>query len=213
MTVFRMLFIVCLGVACAVFETSHGGEDEVRAWQESVLQTTGDWPTRPAFASALRSPEDQIWRGSNSILRNPGQILAAERDLRVATAQDATDVTSRLTVPPAPDLSSNPGLLPWSMASPPPLADSTLNHSNSQPHSFLRYFYFLRQLPAIKITVIPAPPRDYTVTINGEGVPATELGRYRVPAGAVIVIVSRTGKQPCVWRGMVSGDTPINCGL
>jgi hypothetical protein len=60
---------------------------------------------------------------------------------------------------------------------------------------------WLEKFPTIRLIVQPAPPRDYSVAINGEDCPATERGLYKVPSGSVEVRVVRAGKPPCVWTG------------
>ena len=67
---------------------------------------------------------------------------------------------------------------------------------------------WLEKFPTIRLIVQPAPPRDYSVAINGEECPATERSLYKVPYGAVEVRVVRSGKPPCVWTGrLMDGRT------
>lgn len=63
---------------------------------------------------------------------------------------------------------------------------------------------WLARFPTIRLIVQPAPPRDYSVSINGEDCPTTERGLYKVPFGSVEVRVERAGKPPCVWSGRLT---------
>jgi hypothetical protein len=74
---------------------------------------------------------------------------------------------------------------------------------------------WLERFPTIHLVVQPAPPRDYSVAINGEDCPATERGLYKVPFGSVEVRVVRTGRPPCVWSGkLVDGRTQeVSCNF
>jgi hypothetical protein len=63
---------------------------------------------------------------------------------------------------------------------------------------------WLENFPTIRLIVQPAPPRDYSVAINGEDCPPTERGLYKVPSGLVQVRVERAGKPPCVWSGRLT---------
>jgi hypothetical protein len=73
----------------------------------------------------------------------------------------------------------------------------------------------LGSLPVITIVVQPSPPRDYAVEINGKPVRVTEQGRYGLPPGPNAVLVSRSGKSPCSWRGVLAEgtQTTVNCNL
>lgn len=73
----------------------------------------------------------------------------------------------------------------------------------------------LQQFAAVQLAVTPAPPRDYTVKINGEDVQATEQGLYRVSPGNVTVIVTRAAKRPCNWRGQIGAGKQqvVSCAL
>jgi hypothetical protein len=75
-------------------------------------------------------------------------------------------------------------------------------------------FGFLRKFPAVRVTVRPVPPIDYTVAINGQDCPP-DVGVYKVHVGAVEVRVVRTGKPPCTWKGTLSeGQTQaVACNL
>ena len=70
-------------------------------------------------------------------------------------------------------------------------------------------------LPLIEISVRPAPPRDYTIMINGERCPPTERSAYRVEPGPVTVKVERQGKPTCDWRGsLLAGEKhSMDCPL
>jgi hypothetical protein len=74
---------------------------------------------------------------------------------------------------------------------------------------------WLERFPTIRLIVQPAPPRDYSVAINGEFCPPTERGLYKVPAGPVEVRVTRGAKPPCVWSGnLADGLTQeVPCAL
>jgi hypothetical protein len=62
----------------------------------------------------------------------------------------------------------------------------------------------IERYSTIRLSVQPAPPRDYTVAINGEDCQAIESGVYKVPNGPVEVRVVRPGKTPCRWSGRVT---------
>jgi hypothetical protein len=82
------------------------------------------------------------------------------------------------------------------------------------PYSGHRVNSFLERFPTIRIVVQPTPPRDYSVSINGEDCPATEKSLYKVPAGVIEVRVERPGKPPCVWSGPVfSGQKEVASDL
>jgi hypothetical protein len=72
---------------------------------------------------------------------------------------------------------------------------------------------FLDQMPVLSIAVVPSPPRDYRVNINGRSYPATERSEYAVRAGAVNLVVERDGKAPCKWEGDVRANKRIDCPL
>src|SRR5262245_59999176 len=42
---------------------------------------------------------------------------------------------------------------------------------------------WMARFPTIYLIVQPIPPRDYSISINGENCPATERSLYKVPAG------------------------------
>jgi hypothetical protein len=111
-------------------------------------------------------------------------------------------VQSNRPTPPIP-----PGLKPPPL---PPLAGPPGVSTNP----FERLMAFLETFPTIRIVVQPAPPRDYSVVINGEECPATEQGVYKVPGGWVDVRVERPGKPPCVWKGpLLKGKQEVACQL
>jgi hypothetical protein len=62
---------------------------------------------------------------------------------------------------------------------------------------------FLEKFATVRLDVMPVPPRDYKVIINGEDCPATERSLYRVPAGDTAVNVTRIGKPACAWSGQI----------
>jgi hypothetical protein len=72
---------------------------------------------------------------------------------------------------------------------------------------------FLDQMPVLSIAVVPSPPRDYRVKINGRSYPATERSEYAVRPGAVNLFVERDGKPPCQWEGDVQASKRIDCPL
>jgi hypothetical protein len=80
---------------------------------------------------------------------------------------------------------------------------------------YLPYSDFFEHYATIRLTVSPAPPRDYKVVINGEKCPTTERSTYLVPPGKVSVAVSRTGKRPCAWAGtvIVAKEQTVECRL
>jgi hypothetical protein len=63
---------------------------------------------------------------------------------------------------------------------------------------------WIERYATIRLSVQPAPPRDYTVGINGEDCKAVESGVYKVPNGPVEVRVVRQGRTPCRWSGRVT---------
>jgi hypothetical protein len=72
----------------------------------------------------------------------------------------------------------------------------------------------LDKWPVIRLVVIPSPPRDYSITINGHSVPATERGEYAVPSGTAIQIyVRRADYPPCNWSGRVQDNQLVTCRL
>lgn len=60
-----------------------------------------------------------------------------------------------------------------------------------------------QKFSTIQVSVKPAPPRDYEITINNERCPTTEEGRYRVLPGNNTVEVVRKGKPRCAWAGHI----------
>jgi hypothetical protein len=75
--------------------------------------------------------------------------------------------------------------------------------------------HFLQKYPMIRLIVNPAPPRDYSVSINHQDCKATEKGLYKVLPGLTRVRVERSGKAPCEWSGrLLQGDSQeILCNL
>jgi hypothetical protein len=72
----------------------------------------------------------------------------------------------------------------------------------------------LTRFPDIKIVVQPRPPLDYAVEINGSSYPATEKSLYGVAPGFTKVRITREGKNPCVWEGIVTDkEQVVNCVL
>ena len=73
----------------------------------------------------------------------------------------------------------------------------------------------LERFSTIKLTVKPAPPRDYKVIVNGEECPATEAGIYKVMAGVSVINATRPDKPKCEWHGSIApgGVQEVNCQL
>ena len=78
----------------------------------------------------------------------------------------------------------------------------------------LAAFAILEKLPTIHLTVQPVPPIDYTVAINGQDCPP-DRGAYKVPVGGFEIQVVRSGKPPCLQKGILSeGETrAVACKL
>jgi hypothetical protein len=74
---------------------------------------------------------------------------------------------------------------------------------------------WIEKFPIIRVIVEPTPPRDYTITVNGEDCTSHNKDAFKVPAGVAEVRVERLGKPPCVWSGHVtSGRTQeVACNL
>jgi hypothetical protein len=68
----------------------------------------------------------------------------------------------------------------------------------------IQYSWFFQKYATIHITVTPAPPLDYKILINGESCEPTQSSTYELPPGEAVVTVTRSGKQPCAWTGVVS---------
>jgi hypothetical protein len=90
-----------------------------------------------------------------------------------------------------------------------PPVDYLLSYAASNFGSYIRRF------PTIKISVTPAPPRDYSVMINGENCPATEKSEYKVMPGASTVRVMRPARPVCEWSGTLDEGAIqlVTCGL
>jgi hypothetical protein len=73
----------------------------------------------------------------------------------------------------------------------------------------------IEKFPIIRLIVEPTPPRDYSVTVNGEDCTGHKSEVYKVPTGNAEVRVERPGKPPCVWIGRVNrGQTQeVSCKL
>ncbi|WP_441259988.1 hypothetical protein AB7008_30215 [Bradyrhizobium sp. 521_C7_N1_3] len=73
----------------------------------------------------------------------------------------------------------------------------------------------LQEMPVIHIVVIPAPPRDYEVRINGKSYLATERSEYGVnPIFSLVEVeVTRKDKPPCRWKGIPERKQKISCNL
>ena len=67
----------------------------------------------------------------------------------------------------------------------------------------LAAFALLEKFPTIHLTVQPVPPIDYTVAINGQDCPP-DRGAYKVPVGNFEIQVVRSGKPPCLQKGILS---------
>jgi hypothetical protein len=68
--------------------------------------------------------------------------------------------------------------------------------------------------PTIKLVVMPVPPRDYVVMLNGSRKNATEQSEYIVPRGTVVeLVVSRPDMKPCEWKERVVKDELVTCRL
>jgi hypothetical protein len=78
----------------------------------------------------------------------------------------------------------------------------------------LAAFALLEKFPTIHLTVQPVPPIDYTVAINGQDCPP-DRGAYKVPVGNFEIQVVRSGKPPCLQKGILSeGETrAVACKL
>ncbi len=74
---------------------------------------------------------------------------------------------------------------------------------------------FFEIYATVHITVVPAPPRDYKIVINGEDSPPTEKSIYKVLPGKTTVSVSRASKQPCAWTGRIASGkkAEVKCSL
>jgi hypothetical protein len=74
---------------------------------------------------------------------------------------------------------------------------------------------FVEKFATIRLDVVPVPPRDYRVVINGESCPATLKGLYKVPPGSTEVNVTRVKKPPCNWNGDISAGKQqlVSCKL
>lgn len=74
---------------------------------------------------------------------------------------------------------------------------------------------FFETYATVHITVVPAPPRDYKIVINGEDSPPTEKSIYKVLPGKTTVSVSRASKQPCAWTGRIASGkkAEVKCSL
>jgi hypothetical protein len=77
------------------------------------------------------------------------------------------------------------------------------------------YIAVIEKYATVRLSVIPVPPRDYAVTINGEDCPATERSIYRVMPGSVTVEVIRKNKPACQWSGTIDRgkERVIDCSL
>jgi hypothetical protein len=78
-----------------------------------------------------------------------------------------------------------------------------------------QFALYLQKFGTIQIKVNPVPPRDYSVTINGESCPATEKGEYKVMPGNSTVKVTRPTKPSCDWSGSIAegGVQLVACSL
>jgi hypothetical protein len=74
---------------------------------------------------------------------------------------------------------------------------------------------WMARFPTIHLIVQPIPPRDYSISINGEDCPATERSLYKVPVGPTTVRVERSGKAPCLWSGtmMDNRTQDVSCNF
>jgi hypothetical protein len=73
----------------------------------------------------------------------------------------------------------------------------------------------LERYSSIKLTVRPAPPRDYKVIVNGTQCPATDQGLYKVMPGESAINVSRPRKAQCEWHGLIAAGAvrEVDCNL
>ena len=80
---------------------------------------------------------------------------------------------------------------------------------------FNAFSMFLESWATIKVSVVPVPPRDYAVSINGEDCTVTERSEYKVEPGEVFVKVSRAGKAECTWSGNLGSSARqiIDCKM
>jgi hypothetical protein len=68
--------------------------------------------------------------------------------------------------------------------------------------------------PVIKLVVMPVPPLDYSVSINGQTMNVTERSEYAVPPGTDVVMnVTRGSYPPCAWVGHVVKNEQVICRL
>ena len=101
-------------------------------------------------------------------------------------------------------------------------SDGTVRAKRPDQSSFLTTIIYLQtanvypeRFSTVRVEVVPAPPRDYKVVINGEDCTATERGIYRVVPGRVAVEVTRTPKPACAWKGDIAAgkEQRVNCSL
>jgi hypothetical protein len=68
--------------------------------------------------------------------------------------------------------------------------------------------------PTIKLIVVPTPPRDYVVMLNGVRKKTTERSEYIVPPGTMVeLVVTRVDIPPCTWKHRVDTDQQVTCPL
>jgi len=76
------------------------------------------------------------------------------------------------------------------------------------------FYKVLDRLPFIKLIVVPTPPHDYSITINGMSVEPTELSEYAFPRGTIVDLsVKRSNYPACNWHGRMEKNEQVTCRL
>jgi hypothetical protein len=170
----------------------------------------GAYLTVPVRKSVAQARAKEFARAASSVGFTPKEtrfVADAIRDGKlsrdttaVAGTANAASVWTQTFKTPQGDVKTNTrqqvGLIAAGMQ---PVADNT----------------FFETYATIHITVVPAPPRDYKIVINGEDCPPTEKSIYKVLPGKTTVSVSRAGKQPCAWAGPIASGkkVEVKCSL
>jgi hypothetical protein len=179
-----------------------GAVAQVR-WEErdlvaTGLQEAGVYMTPTAERNLRRQIADDFGKGAQQVGFTPEQTFSFGN--AIAFGAKIRSVPQADGRPGFYDV--EPNLAPFPYARIPantPLVSYLLSFTSKE-----RLSMYLQKFSTIKISVEPAPPRDYRVVINGDDCPATEKSEYKVMPGQSTVKVTRSPKPTCEWTGPIA---------
>jgi len=164
----------------------------------------GAYLTAPVREAVAKARADEFLKTADTLQFSPRETKLVTEGLRTRTLK-------------APSNYEFAGLHGGTFETPEGRVDANAEQRQSIQKTmlFVPKATFFQKYAVIHVGVIPAPPRDYKVVINGEECPATDVSTYKVLPGKATVAVSRSGKTPCTWTGSVSSakQEEVQCKL